>query len=153
MGPAADTGVRGRLFIARKNGRRTPGSIGIARPKIGLKQEVGAVAKGGIPGILAAAKQRRFRVFGGEHQGLDVRAGVGAVAKGLLLASPAAAPGVTFARLELDLVGAELWAFRLCHAFLPRQLIRYRSLLTEFVAVAQETLTTMRPMAADAPEL
>ena len=74
-----------------------------------LEQQMGAVAVGGIAGILAAAEQRKLRPFRGEHERLDARAGMGPVAKGLLLAPPAAAPRVAFAGLQFDLIRAELW--------------------------------------------
>jgi hypothetical protein len=35
---------------------------------------------------------------------------MGAVAKRLFLAAPAAAPRIAFARFELDLIRAELWS-------------------------------------------
>ena len=74
-----------------------------------------AVAVGGISGILAAAKQRKFGPFRSEHQGLDPGAGMRPIAEGLFIAPPAAAPGVAFAGLELDLIGGELRPLWLCH--------------------------------------
>src|SRR3990172_2976082 len=74
-----------------------------------------AVAVGGIAGILAAAQQRKLGPFRGEHQGLDPAAGVRPVAEGLLIAPPAAAPGIAFAGLQLDLIGGELRPLWRCH--------------------------------------
>jgi hypothetical protein len=72
---------------------------------------MGPVAEWRIARVLAAAQKRYFRAFGGEHHGLDAGPLMGAVTKRLILAPSAAAPGVVFAGLELDLIGAELWAF------------------------------------------
>jgi hypothetical protein len=74
-----------------------------------------AVAEWGVAGILATAEQGRFGSFCGEHQGFDPGAGVRAIAKRLLLASPAPAPSIAFSRFELDLIGAELRPFWLRH--------------------------------------
>src|SRR4029077_1340871 len=84
-----------------------------------LQQEMRAVAIGRVASVLAAAKQRGFGPLGCEHEGFKACAGMGAVAEGLLGAPAAAAPGVSFVRLELDLVGAQLWPFRLGHNFAP----------------------------------
>jgi hypothetical protein len=71
---------------------------------------MGAVTIWRVAGILAATEQRRLGALGGEHQRLDAGAVVGAVAKRLFLASPAAAPSIAFTLFELDLVRAELWS-------------------------------------------
>ena len=73
-----------------------------------------AVAVRRIAGILAAAKQRKLGPLRGEHQRLDPGSGMRAVAERLLLAPPAAAPGIAFAGLELDLIGGELRPLWLC---------------------------------------
>ena len=78
-----------------------------------LEQHMGAVAVGRIAGILAAAEERKLGSLRGEHERLDVRASMRSVAKRLVLAPPAAAPSVTLAGFELDLIGAELRPFRL----------------------------------------
>ena len=78
-----------------------------------LEQHMRAVAIGRIACVLAAAKQGALGPLGGEHQGLDTGAGMGAIAEGLLLAASAAAPGVALARLKFHLIGAELGSFRL----------------------------------------
>ncbi len=72
-----------------------------------------AVAEGGIAGIFAAAKKCGRGPFRGEYEGIDASAGMRPIAKWLLLAPPAAAPGITPASFKLDLIGAELRPFRL----------------------------------------
>jgi len=101
-GPAA----RLRPLLSKKGFPRTTLRGDEACPR--LEQEVRAVAKGRVARVLAAAKERRLVAFGGEHQGLDPRAAMRAVAEGLLLAPSATAPGITFAGLKLDLIRAEL---------------------------------------------
>ena len=81
-----------------------------------LQQHMGAVAVGGVAGVLAAAKKGKLGPLSGEHQRLDAGPGMRPVAKGLLLASPAAAPGLALASLEFHLIGAELRPFRFGHA-------------------------------------
>lgn len=93
-------------LLSKKDFPRTTSREPEVRPR--LQQEVGAVAKGRIASVLAAAKKCRLRPLGGEHQGLDAGAFMRPVAKGLLFAPSAAAPGVAPAGLELDLVRAEL---------------------------------------------
>jgi hypothetical protein len=74
---------------------------------------MGAVAVGGIAGILAATKERGLRPLSGKHERLNAGACMRPIAKWLLLAPPAAAPGVSLAGFKLDLIGAELRPFRL----------------------------------------
>src|SRR5262245_34660859 len=99
---------------------------------------MGAAAERRIAGILAAAEQRALGALGGEHQGLDACAGMGAIAKRLLLTSPAAAPGVALSCFELDLIRAELRPFRLGHALASHMREGgYRRLLSQFAEAAQ----------------
>src|SRR5262245_1011840 len=133
-----------RLFIAiRASGvHREANYRGM--PK--LEQQMGAVAERRIAGILAAAEQRALGALGGEHQGLDACAGMGAVAKRLLLASPAAAPGIALSCFELDLIGAELRPFQLGHALASHMREGgYWALLSQFLEAAQGSVD--RPVA------
>ncbi|SRR5581483_9582948 len=98
-------------LLSKKRAKRTTPHKAQACRK--LEQQVGAVAVRRIAGVLAAAQQRRFVALGGERQRLYARAFMRAVAKGLLLASPAAAPSVTSPGFQLDLIRAELRSFRL----------------------------------------
>ena len=101
-----DAGARLWPLLSKKGWPRTTLHAPYACSK--SEQQMRAVAKRGITRVLAAAKQRCFGALGGERQGLDSRAFMRSVAKGLLFAPPAAAPGIAFAGLELDLIGAEL---------------------------------------------
>ena len=87
----------------------------LVRPAHKLEQHMRAVAEGRVARVLAAAKQRKLGPLRRENEGLDPGVRMGAVAKGLLLAPPAAAPGVALAGFEHDLIGTELRSFGLCH--------------------------------------
>ena len=93
-------------LLSKKGFPRTTLREGQECPR--LEQEVRAVAKGRVARVLAAAKERRLVALGGEHQRFNSGAGVRAIAKGLLLAPPAAAPGIAFPGLKLDLIRVEL---------------------------------------------
>jgi hypothetical protein len=75
------------------------------------EQEVRAVTIRRVARILAAAKERKLRALGREHQGLDPGPGMRSVAKRLFLAASAPAPRVTLPGLELDLIRVQLRAF------------------------------------------
>lgn len=71
-----------------------------------------------IFGMLAAAKPKRLRLFKGCHDGSDVGTGfVCAITKRLLLAIPAGAPSIFFARLDLNGDGFILVYIGLLHYF------------------------------------
>src|SRR4029077_2945452 len=101
---------------------------------------MGAVAVGRIAGVLAAAKKGKLGSLGGEHQWLDAGPGLRPVAKGLLLASPAATPGIALAGFEFHLIRAELRPFWLGHAFgFPHCRGWLMRLLSQFAEAAQES--------------